>query len=103
MDSFKIEVESSDTKKELCVILYSCSQGCLHVERITECIEGNLAFLGIGKSPDYILVGIADNMDQALDYSNQLDAIRHQWPGYEVFTGGDKRPLLEILKNEESQ
>lgn len=96
-------MSNSDEEKALHVVLYSASQGCVHIETLGGCIESNITYLSAGKSPDYVIVGLAISLDDAISLSNLVDGIRHQWTGYERFTGGDMRPLAEIHADNEKE
>ena len=94
------------TRSELHVVLYSPSQGTLHIESITKCVKSNINSLSrwkSGTSSDWIVVGVGASLEEAIAVSEKIDQVRHEWPGYGLFTGGDMRPLAEIASSEADQ
>jgi hypothetical protein len=62
------------------VVLYSCSQGCFHVEEASISSSKTLANLQRGVTQDYVLLAICNSFDEAFDAGVKLRKIKDESP-----------------------
>jgi hypothetical protein len=68
----------------LCFVEYSASQGCFNYNTAMQCMRDNVNMLNDGISPDYVVIGVFNSMEEACDFIRQfapVGKIGANWPG----------------------
>lgn len=60
--------------KKINIVEYSVSQKCFHINTLDTAITQNLRGIGRGGQPDFVVVGMAETYEEAIELSEKIEA-----------------------------